>query len=173
MPPCASSNRPFLLAIGAGEGAALVAEELALQQVLGQRRAVDRDQRAAAGDVAEVDRLGHQLLARAGLAGDQDGARRRADPGDPLEDLAHARALAQQVMVGGLSLEPAAKIGDFVDQPAVFERMVDQNLEADRVERLLNQVVGAELHRLDGVFDGGEAGHDDDRDRQVALRGSP
>ena len=40
---------PFLLAVGAGEGPALVAEELGLEQVLGQGRAVDRQQRFPAG----------------------------------------------------------------------------------------------------------------------------
>ena len=114
----------FLLAIGAGEGPAFVAEELAFEKVLGQRRAVDGDQRPAARDVAEMNRLGDQFLARAGFARDEDGARRRSDPRDALEHLGHAGALAQQVMVSRLSLEPAAQIGDFVDQPPVFERMI-------------------------------------------------
>ena len=34
--------------LGAGERAALVAEELGLEQLLGERRAVQRDERAAA-----------------------------------------------------------------------------------------------------------------------------
>ena len=92
-----------------------------------------------------------------------------ADPRHPLEHLGHPGALAQQVMVRRLSLQPAPQVGDFVDQPAVLERLVDQDLETDRIERLLNQVVSTQLHRLDGVFDGGEAGHHDDRDRQLLL----
>ncbi len=68
----------FLLAIGAGEGPAFVAEELALEQVLRQGRTVDGDQRPAARDVAEMNRLGHELLAGSGFARDEDGARRRA-----------------------------------------------------------------------------------------------
>ena len=46
MPPAARSNRPGLLAVGSGEGAPLVAEQLALDQALGQRPAVDPDEGA-------------------------------------------------------------------------------------------------------------------------------
>ena len=58
------------LAVGdrAGEGAAHVAEQLALDDGLGQRRAVHLDERAARPLAAVVDRLRHQLLAGAGLA---------------------------------------------------------------------------------------------------------
>ena len=38
VPPCASSNMPALLPVGAGERAALVAEELVLEQRVGDRR---------------------------------------------------------------------------------------------------------------------------------------
>ena len=48
MPPSASSKRPASTRRRAREGALLVAEELALDQRLGQRRAVHHDQRALA-----------------------------------------------------------------------------------------------------------------------------
>ena len=47
MPPLACSKRPDAPAVGAGEGAALVPEELRFEQRLGQRRAVHLDERAA------------------------------------------------------------------------------------------------------------------------------
>ena len=47
--PLGQLEPPFLLAVGAGERPALVTEELALQQRLGQRRTVDRDQRRLGG----------------------------------------------------------------------------------------------------------------------------
>ena len=53
---------------GPGEGAADVAEELAFQEVLRQRPAVDADEGAAAARAEAVDRLGNQLLAGARLA---------------------------------------------------------------------------------------------------------
>ena len=57
----------------AREGAAPIAEELALDQVLGQRAAVDRDERARAPR-QRVQRARRDLLADAGLAAQQDRA---------------------------------------------------------------------------------------------------
>ncbi len=58
-------------AIGAGERAALVAEQLALDERRGQRRAVHRDQRPVFAPRVGVDRAGEQALSDAGLAGEQ------------------------------------------------------------------------------------------------------
>ncbi len=55
----------------AGEGALLVAEELALDQLARQRRAVHRHERPLAARAAVVDRARDELLAGAGLAEDQ------------------------------------------------------------------------------------------------------
>ena len=89
MPPLASSKRPGLRADRAGEGAALVAEELALDQVLGDRRAVDLDERLVAARRVLVQRARDELLAGAALAGDEHGGRRVGDAlehGVELED---------------------------------------------------------------------------------------
>ena len=51
--------------VGAGERALLVAEQLALEQRLGDRRAVDRDERERRARAELVDRLRDQLLAGA------------------------------------------------------------------------------------------------------------
>ena len=45
VPPCACSNLPAMRGMRAGEGAALVAEQHRFEHVLGNRRAVDRDER--------------------------------------------------------------------------------------------------------------------------------
>ena len=77
VPVSASSNRPEPALRGAGEGALLVAEQLALEQRLGQGGAVDRDERLAPPGREVVDRLGDQLLAGARFALDQHRARDR------------------------------------------------------------------------------------------------
>src|SRR5437667_4629836 len=59
---------------GAGERAADVAEELRLEQGLGNRRAVHLDERHAALRAAVVDRARDELLARTGFAEDEHGA---------------------------------------------------------------------------------------------------
>ena len=65
MPPSACSKRPCVAVGGAGEGAALVAEQLALDQLARDRRHVDRDERPAAPLAVIVQRAGDQLLAGA------------------------------------------------------------------------------------------------------------
>jgi hypothetical protein len=56
---------------GAGEGALLVAEQLALEQVLGDGGAVDADE-GPVGARTWVDVAGHDFLTDAAFAGDQD-----------------------------------------------------------------------------------------------------
>ena len=62
-------ERARVLGVRAGEGAALVAEELALDQVGGHRAAVEDDERAARARAHVVDRVREDVLAGAGLAG--------------------------------------------------------------------------------------------------------
>ena len=59
---------PFAAAGRAREGALLVAEQLALEQRLGQRRAVELDERCRRAGAVLVDSLRDELLARAALA---------------------------------------------------------------------------------------------------------
>ena len=82
---------------GAGERAALVPEQLALDQVGRDRAAVDDDEGPLARGrsrswIASRD----QLLARAGLALDQHGRAAERDALDRAEQLAHRRARAEQ-----------------------------------------------------------------------------
>src|SRR5204862_2480674 len=74
-----------LLLGGAGERALLVTEQLALDQRLGERRAVDRDAWTGAPPRRAVDRARHHLLARARLAAEEDGRVGRPDARDQLE----------------------------------------------------------------------------------------
>ena len=49
-----------------------LSEELALEQRLGERRAVDADERSGGAARRAVDAIGDDLLAGAGLAEDED-----------------------------------------------------------------------------------------------------
>ncbi len=66
-----------LVVDGAGEGALDVAEQLALQQALGQGTAVDADVRPLGARAETVDGASEHLLAGAGLADQQHAGRRR------------------------------------------------------------------------------------------------
>ena len=90
MPPLAASSLPRARSCGAGEGALLVAEELALEERLGDGRAVDRDERPAPPVRQLVDAPREHLLAGAALADERDGD---VFPRDGLDDLIEATHL--------------------------------------------------------------------------------
>ena len=71
VPPCAASNQPGLAPGRAGERAALVAEQLALDQGLAEGAAVDGHERPVAPRAQVVQVARDELLAGAGLAGDE------------------------------------------------------------------------------------------------------
>ncbi len=105
---------------GAGEGALLVAEEFALDEVLGDGAAVEDHEGAVAASRGRVGGAGDDLFAGAGLALDHDGGIGRRDLLEDGVDLAHLGVAPDEVAearaVGGDDAEllvdgPEAKIG--------------------------------------------------------------
>ncbi len=153
--------------VGRGEGASLVAEEFALQERLGQGRAVDgHEVPPELGRV--VDRLGDQLLARAGLPLDQDGGLRPGDVADQLEDLVHPLVLADDVVEPEVLLELLAKAEDLVLELAFLQGPVHHQLQVGRIDRLGQEVVGAQAHGLDHPVDRAEGRRHDHGDQKAA-----
>ena len=89
----------------ARESPAHVPEELALEQRLGNRPAVNGNERLRASRAGGVHGARGELLAGAALARDEDAARRGADLGDLRAHAAHGRALAQQALLGPVILD--------------------------------------------------------------------
>ena len=161
MPPLACSNLPWVCLHGAGEGALLVAEQLALEQVLRDRRAVDRDERLRGARAQRVHRLGQQFLARAALAEQQHarigggdlldraaGFRHRvADRDDPVE-----RHLALVLQQGPVLLLERVDV----------EGALHQQAQHVGVDRLLVEIVGAQADGPHRVLLVELPGHDDD-----------
>src|ERR1700757_4209280 len=90
-----------LVAVGAGEGAAAMAEELVFEQVLRNRRAVDGEEATSGRCPVDalvrrliVDGAGDELLAGAAFANQKDCGSSRSDLADHLEDTLHGRAAA-------------------------------------------------------------------------------
>ncbi len=80
----------------AGERAAAMAEQLALEQGLGHRGAVDRQEGLVGARRGAMDAARDQLLAGARLALDQDGDRRRGGALHQLEDFEHGRGSSRR-----------------------------------------------------------------------------
>ena len=81
---------------GAGEGAALVAEQLALDQLARDRRHVDGNEGAVAPAAVVVQGARHQFLAGTAFAVDHHREVGRGEPGDGAVDLLHRRTAADQ-----------------------------------------------------------------------------
>src|SRR3954462_13451393 len=91
---------PRLLAGRAGERAALVAEELAFEELAGKGCAVDLDERFPAPNAALVESAGDALLADAALAADEDGNVGLRDAVDHVPDAEHRRAHRDELARG-------------------------------------------------------------------------
>src|SRR2546428_457730 len=141
-----------------------VPKAVRLQQILRQRAAIDRDERSELPPAVEMERAGHQFLARAAFAKDQDGAVGIGDALDQLEDLLHAGGGSDDLTELIFFTELFAQVDVLGNRLVIGERSLGAELEIVQLERLFQVVVGPFLHGLDRRLDGAERG-DDNYDR--------
>ena len=146
----------------AGEGAALVPEQLGFDQLARQRRAVDLDERAFLPLAVLVNGAGHELFAGAVLAVDQHARVGRRHRLDQMEQLPHLVAARDDV-------GEARVIAQLFLQPLVFGRqlellggLVEHDEQHIGIDRLLDEAERPGFHRLDGLRHAAVAGHHDD-----------
>ena len=146
--------------IGPGKGALAVAEQFGLEQGVGKRGGVDRQERPLAHGALVVNGTGDQLLAASALALNQHGRRRRCDLMHQFEHGLHPRVLRddqrrilarRRLQLTGLLLNHGllAVARDGLQHFVVVERLGDE-------------VHGATSHRLDRQFDRSETGDQHD-----------
>src|SRR3989475_9896325 len=147
-------ERPLAHRHGAREGAALVAEQLALHEVVGEGRAVQGDEGPGRSATQPVQVSGYHLLAGAALSYDQDRAGDRRDTGNQIAELLHGGTGPQE---RGVLAEVAAQLDDLLLEPPPGERLRD----------LLHHA----LHRL-GFFDEALRAHAHPPRSAAALSGA-
>src|SRR5262249_29789412 len=145
----------------AGERPALVPEELALEQGIGERGAVDRHEAAALALALEVNRTGGELLAGSRLTVDEHRRVVLRQHADGLEDLVHHAVAAHHVGERVAIRQLAPQIVDLVQQPAFLEDLLGGEEDLLLLERLGDVVARALLDRLDGALDARVAGDHD------------
>ena len=147
--------------VRAGERAALVAEQLRLEELLGERSAVDGDERTGAARAEIVDRARDQLLAGARLAGDQHGGVALGGALDHAEHALHRLGapdqLAQAIGLARAKLQAPAR-------PRQHQRALDGGAHLFVGERLDQVLVRAQPHGLDGRLHRRVRGHQDHLD---------
>src|SRR5215204_1081343 len=156
--------------VRAGERAFLVAEDFALEQRLGNRRAVDRDERERGARTELVDRLGHELLAGTRLAPDQHRRARRGRLFDDAVNAADARAVADDPAEASLLAQLPPQLLHLAQRLLPLDRLLQKDPQSRGVDGFAQVIVRALLDRLDGGFDGALCGQQDERDvRQLIL----
>ena len=166
VPLWASSNLPICFSVAPVNEPLLVAEQLALDQLLGDRGAVHLDERLVPPVRVAVDGPGHQLLAHPALAGDEHGRVRGRGAAHRVPDLLEGGAAAHHPVA---VVEDELQAAVLLDEPLLPERVAGGDQDALALRGLLDEVPGPELHRLDRGLDRPVAGQDHHRGRGVPL----
>ena len=154
---------------GSGEGPLLVAEQLALQDLVRDRAAIQGQEALLPAGAGVVQGLGDEFLPGAALAQDEHGGAARRDLPHLLEQVLHRRRLAHDRVEAEALVEHLAQVRHLVAQLPVLDQLVDAAPQLVEVDRLRQVIVRADAHRLDRGLDRAEAGDQDHR--QVELLG--
>ena len=166
VPRCATSSRPGLAATAPVNAPFSWPNSSALQQLPGERRAVEVDERLVGARPVAVQPAREHALARAGLALDEHRAVRGRHAARLLGQPTHRGARAQE------GIDRAPRVAGLAGQrPLPVALLVEQPLDHDRqraqLDRLGEEVLGALLDRLHREVDRAVAGQHDQRHRRV------
>ena len=152
-PPSASANLPRLVIVAPVKAPRTWPNSSDSSSVSGIAAQFDLDERHVALGAAVMDRARDHLLAGARLAGDEHGALRLRDELGALNHFLHGAASPDDAVLVEFGAALADQVLALRSQALVFERVADQREQLFDLERLLQVVQRAELHRLDRAFD--------------------
>ncbi len=121
VPPSAISRRPCFVSAAPVKAPLHVAEKLALDNALGEARAIDDHEVLLLSPAVAVDGAGHQLFACAAFPVDEHGGIGGRDALHQPGDLFHRRAFADHVVELELAAQLFAQVPVLRDQPPVVE----------------------------------------------------
>jgi hypothetical protein len=156
-------QEPAVVLPRVGEGAAHVSEQLALEQMLGESRAVDRDEGPLGATASLVQRSRHEFLARTTLAGDEHRRIAFRDALDDLIDALHFRTRPEQVVERAGSRDGGPQALHLFTELVMLERAIQRYDDGIHVERLRDEVVSTGPDRRDRGVHAPVSGDDDDR----------
>ena len=159
-PPLGGFEQALPVRVGPGEGPPDVAEEFAFEERLRDRPATDDDERAFGPLAPAVQGAGDQLLARAGLPVDQDGAGRGGGSLNGPEDLLHPGAPPHELLKPVIPLHLLPQAAVLIDQSLLLHGPAYDVPDLVQFEGFGQVVAGPELHGLDRGLDRGVARDD-------------
>ena len=118
------AKQAFAIGVGTGKGPFHGTEQLALDQLARQRRAVDLDDSALAARAEGMDEVGDYFLARAALTGNEHGDVAGRNALDSADDLAHHDALEHRRGGAAHGFERAPQHAGFFRVLTAFQRVV-------------------------------------------------
>ena len=164
---------PGLAGVGAGERPLLVAEQLGLEQRLGNRRTVDRDKRSVGPIAVRMKRTREQFLARPALTSKQHGGVGRGNAPQVAQHLEQRRVLADdrwRAVTGAERLLQQEVLGD---DASLLDGAADRQDEVFMVDGLGQVVECALTHRRHGFLDRAVTGHQQDRQGRIEFLDGP
>ena len=144
-------------------------EQGRFEQLRGQGTAVGGDEHLLSPLRVGVNGLGDQLLARARLAGNQNGRAAGGHLRHQVQNARHAVAAAHDVREAVALLEGPLELGILGLQAPLRNDLGDLDQQLFVLPRLLNEVVGAAFERFDGNVDRAVGRHHEHRDLAVPL----
>ena len=143
-PVLGNLEEPLLVALRTSEGAAYVPKEFRLEERLGQRATVHRDEwRRPTGRVG-MHRSRDQLLPCTRFTGNEHGARCRCHPTNALFELLDSGTFTDDVREVPRMCKGLLECGILLFEAAVLERLADLCLQLIDIERLTEVVVGTQ-----------------------------
>lgn len=152
-----------LLLAGIGERTPFVAEELALDERFGKRRAAQGDEGRLAARRELVERARHEFLAGTALAEYEDRGLRGRRTFEGAEDLLHPRTLTDEAPEPRAAVHLEAEPFDLPLEFPTHERVFDLDPQRVDLEGLRHVVERSESHGLDGGRDRAERRQHDHR----------
>ncbi len=139
-----------------------MAEQLALDQVVGDGRAVHRDERPRRAVAVPKNAPRDELLARAALARDHDGDVAGGDLPDRLEHFLHRRGTANNALLVVVGVQARPVVAGRPQVGAGLERRFREGEHLLRIEWLHDVVERPVLHRLNRRLGRAKGRHQDD-----------
>ena len=157
------------VAIRACKGALDVSEQFAFENPLADGRAVERHEALVPARGVVVERLGHEFLARAAFARDQDRRVRRGDLRQGVEDARHGRTVADDPLEPEPFVELLLERDVLADEGLLLGRLLDDRSQLLDVDRLLEIVIRTFAHGGDRGLNVAASGEKDHLDRGIEL----